>query len=414
MDYNDYTHKELDHLRLLDLSMLAVSATLLYLVAANWNPAPELEKELDTLREIKTKLDNQSLTASELEQVTANGITDMMQRKAELSNVVSVINEKKQEIWMQNHINDSYIYGLARISSRPNTITGNLLMDSRNYFTSDEWEIEKAEGIDQGFKWSQECQIAINGYIEDLHKFKAASNFMVDNDGSIVIILNNIAVDKWPSIKAGIGHAKINATITLYERIFSFEKPIRYEYNKQCIADVTFTSRRTRIKPNLESWFSSKFIHIGSRWEDLKGLNIGYAKIWATRLRASGIAEQKPSILGLSLGGKGEYVFGLGLLVLLSIHCYMLIYLSRLKHYVQNNSYTKFITPWVGTMNTTLALLILITTTSLMPLAASFFSLWRILGLRWYLAFAASLTLNSLGAWNTFLARRITRHVSLT
>jgi hypothetical protein len=385
MDYHDYSYKELEHLRFLDLSLLTLWAALVYLTVANWNPAPELARELQELKLNTKKLVSENLTAIELEDTIDDELVSARPLRASLAEL-KYSKQDSYNISFRVDIDNLSLKRLSRISSKPTNKTTMTIGEIRAYLLSAAWEVEQIEKIADGFQLSPECTLVIGEFQAKIAADKSndSRSFFPARIKTRWLTLNlaSIKILKWPLAQGKTGQAELSINIDLSEYWIGKDSEGTNHTSKSCSTVFSFESMRTSAQSGLSNWFGNRYKNIMSNWENLNNRTLPDAESWIEWLRVAGISGQQLSVFGIVIGKSGaRHVFLFGLIISLAICLYMLIYSFRLRKYVLCSDYSQFLTPWMASMNLIHTRIISFVSMVLLPAVSCFLSLWRIFGL---------------------------------
>lgn len=407
MQTDDYTYKELEHIRVLDLSLSAICATIVYLIAANFNHAPEINREISSISSFYVNALQSSFSPDALQEITGIDIisNDILSKQIQRQ----LSDKLVAELSIAASSDLFHKQALERFSNRPTASSMMKLSNIRSFITSRNWEIEAVDKIIE-ISIPPDCiafikQSKLREAIDSEADWLRRELFQMSIEG------REIKMWQWPQSSNQFGMAKMVFGINYRKRsAITKEGAIPFTTtisSHTCELTTLFSTTRTEIGTLLDIWFSREHKNLVENWSILSEKDPSEARRWSRNQRVAGIADQRPVILGIPLGGNARLIFASGFLAIISINIYLNYYLARLIFYCMEKGYINFISPWIGSANGVIPFIASSLTLVLLPLLASFLSVHRILDLEWPWVLLCCGTVLFVGVRNLRMARKL-------
>ncbi len=351
----------LQHVRLIHLSLLVVSATIIYLVLSTLSTSNELVIDLKEFTQMMEKAVQSDKDPQKLAEILPDW------EKIGVEPIKGSLEEKLG----RKIIFGGYEHILIR-ETEPGPLPSEFesLAKSRSELERRKWNIEVPESFQS-----------------DLSDVRDWLNVM-DRDKTPVITM---IVKSWPS-ETKPGYANIEAIFTWVEietvRDANGNVQIKHtpKTRNKTFENKEWKSRTTLVSFTPES-LAKRFHYMEEYWDSIKLLPYQRAVNWANDQRVEELKSRNPSLFGIEI--RGEHIGYVGPLLTACLLIYLLSYLTQLdslstKGQLDVPSAGGTLSPWIGTMTNLSAVVITWLTLIIGPILAVGLPLWRLLGLHWF------------------------------
>lgn len=408
MNENDFVYKELEHIRMIHFSLIAISVTIISLILSSWNDAPEIYSDLLRLRQLANILSQSEINSSQL--VEYSSLITNIDTRPTLSftgNGRPLLNTRTLDLDRRSRIiPDREFHSSHELGAVIHSIIDN------------QWSMQVITGIDVSNTLSQECQTAISSlehreasHVESHGTYKQnywnsvdAIDYRRDSIAFSVIRIRQVG---W---SASNESTESQATLDLELRLNGFDvSRVRgddgkmhwgrspYDDRADCATVANISILNVPLNSDFRAWYEHNLPTVKKNISKLSNLTIDQILDWQKTERLSGIAQQRPSFLGLSFGGQGGFIIAAGLASMFVCFVYVIIYLSQLNRYIGTKQMPGFLSPWIVIRPGHWSQGIAIATLILLPTISLILTFWRIFGTSWLTLLLAALGFLSLG-----------------
>lgn len=403
MEVNDTITGELKHVRVVHLSLVLVSTTILYLVVSAWTDAPELLKEVELFENYTNEisLDERffvEMMDKDWVKSRADKIFGVLQTEIncefEADKQLTPVNlvKKSMHLLQQDEQDKTW----------PRT-PSSTLQSWRKTLDRKRWRIAFISEVDIGPD--------IKNWIESNTGLDVGGGGTYGGSGPVLTDLEL----KWNTMN------NTQRELELHLQINRFFVPADAQvvlpttdlHPLHSIFSVTVGTGLEEEASLPTSWLKDNYPLLNDKWDDLNGYTFSHA-LESTRSKITGgLEERDPNLLGITIHGSDiGYV---GPILIFVILLYMLAHILNINrhfavHAIGNNNkeWRHVLLPWVGAMPGFLPRLLSAGTIAILPAVVVWWAMWRVLLLSvWSLI--AALTVGVIGAYCTVSGGRISK-----
>jgi hypothetical protein len=397
----EFLRADLEHVRFITFSLMAMCFILIYLVWASWSDANEVLGELNRLDsgvksaqraktdkhalgvlfpEVGQPLERRWNDRKKLVGLSKTSPSPMINFQRALEDFLDVPVSFERE-----GLSETLWNGLRVLSSEgafANTDTP--LIDLRNQFEMTRWNIEVLDHFEGD---PAPAKGWIRGYADNSSFYTLVTGPTV---GSVRL--------EWPE-KAGPGKATISLEMSVALAVHSDpSNPRPPVESRQYTFD--WVPRRQALAYSSDR-FDRTYSRINAHWKELSPKSVSEAK--ALMIQKTNESLQKKNIKFFEMEFAGEHI---GIIVpcfALALLWYLISYLSNILSYLKQTETTtlarhSFISPWIGAMANNWAQLISIVGLIVLPSLSVWLSLWRLSNHNVIFAFIIGETFAAFGA----------------
>lgn len=387
----------LQHIRLIHLSLLVVSATITYLVVSTWSAANELVIDLN---EFTQMIENAAQSNQEPQRLAAV-LPDW--RKIGIEPIQRSIEE---QVGRAVSFSDPD-RGLRILSVEPGPLPSEFksLEDSRSELERRRWLIEVPDRIQSDLSDVGNWVPAISA--------RADPNYPLNIRITPTIRMN---IKSWPS-DTQPGYADLEAVVTFTETEFernangNVQPKQQVRTFNQTFVNKEWKSRKTLVSVTPDS-LAKRFYWMTNYWDSIKSYPYQRALDWANNQRTEELKSRNPNLFGIEI--KGEHIGYVGPLLTGCLLMYLLSFLIQLYRLTEQDgagvrAAGGMLSPWIGTMWNPPAVVITWISLIVGPIAAIGLPLWRLLGVRLLWATALALLAGLAGFLCAWISSRLAR-----
>lgn len=392
-------YHEFEHVRFIHFSLLFVSATLIYLLWANWSDAPELEVEAGRLMSAYG-----SITSRDARAVAQRlpEIARLCRERAKAAFAIYTGTNQPMEFGEQI-LDDGLILvdppsDWQLIHKTPLNEIQKEFLDPNGFFAC----INSISDLQTAHEWIQSV----------IHETSNKGDYIIDHISAPELV--SLKVLRWPDRDSGNGRLQARLKIDIVEIVEGGDKkPTRREHHPRFSDyEFMFTIKRSAAS---EEFFARQFPKLSSNWTQIRRMTIGEIREWSWYHRADDLKKSNINVLGLEISGK--HLGLIGPVAILSLLLYLLAYVVQLWSFLKNHpvqlSLLPFAAPWMGAIPNTAARLITAVTLIVLPSLGCQLALWRLLiGIDFLSSLAMSAVVGAVGGGTFWYGYRISREIA--
>lgn len=373
----------LQHVRLIHLSLLVVSATITYLVLSTWSTSNELVIDLKEFTQMMEKAAQSHEDPKKLAQILPDW---------EKIGVEPIKSSLEKQLGRKITFGGPEHIIIRETEPGPLPSEFESLAKSRSELERRKWNIEVPESFQS-----------------DL----SAVRDLIQGMGRDPVI--RMVVKSWPSeTKPGYadipGYANIEAIFTWVETetLRDINGNVQIKHTQKSFTR-TFENKEWKSRTAIVSFtpesLAKRFHYMEEYWDSIKLLPYQRAVNWANDQRIEELKSRNPSLFGIEI--RGEHIGYVGPVLTGCLLMYLLSYLTQLdglskRGQLEVPSAAGTLSPWIGTMTNLSAVIITWLTLTIGPFMAVGLPLWRLLGLHWFWSVVLGLCAGLIGfrcAW---------------
>jgi|SRR5215213_200761 len=394
MEYEKELSEYLQHIRLIHLSLLVVSATITYMVLSTWSSANELVIDLNDFTQT---IQNAAQSGKDPQK-----LADILQDWRKIG-----IEPTKKSIEAQLGRTIAFNVGhdpLRILGVTPGPLPSEFksLEESRSELERRSWTIEVPDGIQSDLSDVRDWVLGVS----------AQGDLFTNSRPAI-----SMDIKSWPSDAqpAQPGHADLEVNITVmvteYERTANgnMQPKSSPKFFTHTFQNKEWLSRSVSVSLTPE-WLSTRFYWMTTYWNSIKFYPYQRALDWANNQRTEELKSRNPNLFGIEI--KGQHIGYVGPLLTGCLLVYLLSYLTQLNSFVKQDNarsgaLSEMLSPWIGTMTNWWAVIITLISLVAGPIAAIGLPLWRLLGLHWFFSALLALCAGLLGFRCAWISRTL-------
>ena len=358
--------EELKQVRLVHLSLVVVCCTLLYLVAAGWNSAPEARREL---LQLARQIDNLGAAHDLLAEGSGAGANNFTVVRFKLGFGVN----------FDSAIRDQLIEAVE-IDSPPSLPTSDARCPFPQGASPCSLEALLAEIA------TRPIAMTVFGRIDFKEPIPARWKICP-------LTLEKITYQPGADPSEGQGQA------TFVKNCFNNGWVASTVLNFFTRSSIPFTVRKRKLnRPLGPAWWRSHFAFVDKDWDQLKGKTVAEADAWEDKRRTESLGDGKIKLFDIEVAiGRAGWAGPVAVAAILFLLAAMLEQLLVFVRRSAGAPHDAMLSPWVATMSNSYGVFARELTLAALPVAAVFFALARLAGLRWWLALPPALLVGWLG-----------------
>lgn len=425
MNENDFIYKELEHMRMIHFSTMAISVTLICLLISLWNQAPEINNDVVELQRLTNKLSAKDPRVSYIDEQISQNSSESISKRV---NRIKLLATAPSQTPLLKYLEDVDVDARSRIISTTKIDTtqpvgkviASLFEEPRSVEVISEIILDDL---------SKECLSAIKTLLEiEKSRYSMPTEFQIPvgflgpfmsqqccyNRSDLYMKLEKIENITWPqTAPEKVGSAELAVEISLvgsYEAKIVGDDKTRFASHSihekvHCVTHSKLSSVEIPLSLIFREWYSHNLPNLQKNIGKLSDLRFEEVYNFLKHERTAGISEQKLTFLGLSFGTHGEFIVQMGIIINIACFLYLVIYLLQLREYIGNFKVSGFISPWIVTRSGVISRALEILTVILAPTVSAMVSMWRIFASKWYIILLVTAIFLLVGIVVCFAAR---------